>query len=376
MIDPGRAVEVLKEAGVGLFTGVPDSLLKEINTVIETTLPASTHIPASNEGAAIGVATGHYLGTGEVAVAYLQNSGLGNAVNPLASLTSVDVYGIPMLLIIGWRAQPGVADEPQHRHQGRITEETLALLDIPVVHLTPDTEDWEIVVTSAVNEAHMRQGPVALLVSAGTFSSANAPIGEVDDGSPLRPDAIEVVLDTLSTDTLYVATTGYTARELAALRVSRGEPDDRDFLSVGSMGHAGAIALGLAKALPDSQVVCLDGDGSLAMHLGSLAMIGRAAPGNLGHIVFNNRVHESVGGQATVLDGTRITEIAISCGYASARSCASRAELEDLLKKARNRAVGPWMIEVEVKEGTLEDLPRPTDLVERKERLRSRLGDA
>ena len=373
MIDPGRAVEVLKDAGVSLFTGVPDSLLKEINTVIEATLPASTHIPASNEGAAIGVATGHYLGTGEVAAAYLQNSGLGNAVNPLASLTSVDVYGIPMLLIIGWRAQPGVADEPQHRHQGRITEETLALLDIPVVHLTPDTEDWEIVVTSAVNEAHMRQGPVALLVSAGTFSSADALTGEVDDGSPLRPDAIEVVLDTLSGDTLYVATTGYTARELAALRVSRGEPDDRDFLSVGSMGHAGAIALGLAQALPDSQVVCLDGDGSLAMHLGSLAMIGRAAPENLGHIVFNNRVHESVGGQATVLDGTRITEIAISCGYASARSCATRADLEEMLGKTVS---GPWLLEVEIAQGTLEDLPRPTDLVERKERLRSRLGDA
>jgi phosphonopyruvate decarboxylase len=292
----------------------------------------------------------------------------------LASLTSGEVYGIPVLLIIGWRAEPGVPDEPQHRHQGRITEGQLAMLDIPVAHLTADTEDWKSVLSGAVEDAKEREGPVAVLVSSGTFSPAEGGPADGNDPSPTRPEAIGLILDSLPGATLFVATTGYTARELAALRVSRGEPDDRDFLAVGSMGHAGAIALGLAQARPSENVVCLDGDGSLAMHLGSLAMIGRAAPGNLGHIVFNNRVHESVGGQSTVLDRTRIADIATSCGYVSTRSCGTAGELEEALEEVWG-GPGPWLIEVGVSLGTLERLPRPTDLVERKARLRARLGD-
>ncbi len=374
MIDPVRAVDVLTGAGVSLFSGVPDSLLKEINTVIEATLPSNVHVPASNEGAAIGVAAGHYLATGETALVYLQNSGLGNAVNPLASLASGDIYGIPMLLLVGWRGEPGRTDEPQHRHQGRITEEMLGLLDVPVVHLTADSEDWEMVLTSAVGEAHLRQGPVAILVSAGTFSSSQIHDGQSRAVALHRADAIEVVLDTLATDTLFVATTGYTARELAALRAKRGERDDRDFLAVGSMGHACAIALGLARGVPDSKVVCLDGDGSLAMHLGSLAMIGRAKPANFGQVVFNNKVHESVGGQATILDRTSIARVALECGYTAGFVCANADELADFLREA-DEAPGPWLIEVEVGIGTLEGLPRPSDLVERKNRMRSVLGD-
>ena len=370
MIDPVRAVEVLSDAGVSLFTGVPDSLLKEINTVIETTLPGSTHIPAPNEGAAIGVAAGHYLATGGVALVYLQNSGLGNAVNPLASLTSRDIYGIPAVLLIGWRGQPGVLDEPQHSHQGRITEGLLGLLDIPVSHLTADTKAWEDVVRSAVGQAKAREGPVAILVSAGTFSPAPARASSTRGERMARADAIGAVLDTLP-GALLVATTGYTARELAALRTSRGEPDDRDFLAVGSMGHAGSIALGLAHGAPGSRVVCLDGDGSVAMHMGSMAMIGRTGPVNLGHVVFNNRVHESVGGQATVLDITRIAEIAAVCGYRSAIRCSRREELEGAIRDAVG-ADGPWLIEVEVGLGTLDELPRPADLAERKRRFRSR----
>ena len=373
MIDPGRAVEVLGEAGVSLFTGVPDSLLKEINTVIEATLPPATHVPAPNEGAAVGVAAGHYLATGEIAVVYLQNSGLGNAVNPLASLASGDIYGIPMVLLVGWRGQPGVPDEPQHRHQGRVTEEMLTLLDVPVVHLEADTEDWELRLSTAVGEAHLRQGPVAVLVSAGTFSSSKVPVTPGGEGLQ-RAEAMETVLETLAPETLYVATTGYTARELAALRERRGERDDHDFLAVGSMGHAGAIALGLAHSSPDTKVVCLDGDGSLVMHLGSLAMIGRTSPVNFGQVVFNNKMHESVGGQATVLDRTSIVAIALDCGYTSASRCATTDELVGLLRNAEGTA-GPWLIEVTVRPGTLEGLPRPTDLIERKDRLRSLLGD-
>jgi phosphonopyruvate decarboxylase len=373
VIDPARAVDVLRGAGVTLFTGVPDSLLKEIGTVIDATLPSSMHVPAPNEGAAVAVAAGHHLATGEVALVYLQNSGLGNAVNPLASLTSHDVYGIPVVLLVGWRGEPGKPDEPQHLHQGRITEELLGLLDVPVVRLFADSEDWERLVTSAVDESRAREAPVAILVSAGTF--APAPARSVDgDGSLRRAEAIEMILDAVPAGR-FVATTGYTARELAALRGARGEGDEADFLAVGSMGHAVAIALGVARGSPGTEVICLDGDGSVGMHLGSLAMMGRAAPENLGHVVLHNRVHESVGGQPTVLHGVRVVDVASATGYRWALRCETRDELADALAGLQD-ATGPWLLEIVVGPGTPDGLPRPGGLKERKRRFMARVrGD-
>jgi phosphonopyruvate decarboxylase len=324
---------------------------------------------------AVGVAAGHFLSTGEVALVYLQNSGLGNAVNPLISLMSRDVYGIPVVLLIGWRGQPGVPDEPQHLHQGRVTEEMLQLLDIPVERLTADTSDWEQVIASVVTTARERQGPAALLVSAGTFLAApQRDGGEGAIDAITRPEAITIVLDTLPADTLYVATTGYTARELAAHRIARGESVDSDFLAVGSMGHASAIALGIAQGSPSPLVVCLDGDGAMAMHLGSLPTIGRASPANLGHILLNNGVHESVGGQPTVLGAARVVEIAMASGYRSAESCAERASYEAALNRVAG-SEGPWMVEVLVGPGTLEGLPRPADFAQRRDQLRSRIDN-
>jgi phosphonopyruvate decarboxylase len=373
VIDPARAVEVLRNAGITLFTGVPDSLLAELTAVVDATLPSSVHLPASSEGAAVAVAAGHHLATGEVALVYLQNSGLGNAVNPLASLTSNDVYGIPLVLLVGWRGEPGDPDEPQHVHQGRITEELLSLLDVPVVRLTAHSEDWELLLESAVERSRSRQAPVAILVSAGTFSPAAArSVGE-GGASLRRAEAIGMILDAMSA-ARFVATTGYTARELASLRVSRGEKDEADFLVVGSMGHAVAIALGVAQGSPDVRVICLDGDGSVGMHMGSLAMAGRAAPENLGHVVLNNRVHESVGGQPTVLDGVRIVDVAEASGYRSVHRCASREELTDALA-GLDEAKGPWLLEIVVGQGTLDGLPRPSDLKARKARFMARTPD-
>jgi phosphonopyruvate decarboxylase len=372
VIDPARAVEVLRQGGVTLFTGVPDSLLAEITAVIDATAPRSIHVPAANEGAAVAVAAGHHLATGEVALVYLQNSGLGNAVNPLVSLTSGDVYGIPLVLLVGWRGEPGKPDEPQHAHQGRITEELLSLLDVPVVRLTADGEDWELLLESAVHEARNRQAPVAVLVSAGTFSPFPARPG-AGSGLLCRAQALEIIMDAVPGARL-VATTGYTARELAALREARGESDEADFLAVGSMGHAAAIALGMAHGSPGVRVVCLDGDGSVGMHMGSLAMVGRTAPANLGHVVLHNRVHESVGGQPTVLDGVRIVDLAEAAGYRSVRRCETREELAGALA-GLDEVEGPWLLEIMVGQGTLHGLPRPGDLKERKRRFMARTGD-
>jgi phosphonopyruvate decarboxylase len=372
VIDPARAVEVLRRAGVTLFTGVPDSLLEEINAVVESALPSSTHIPAPNEGAAVAVAAGHHLATGELALVYLQNSGLGNAVNPLVSLTSGDVYGIPLVLLVGWRGEPGKPDEPQHVHQGRISEELLRLLDIPVVRLDADTEDWERLVETVVDESRLRQVPVAILVSAGAFAPAPARPSALG-GELRRAEAIEMILD-VSPAARFVATTGYAARELAALRDSRGEGHDSDFLTVGSMGHALAIALGVANGSSGTRVICLDGDGSAGMHLGSLAMVGRAAPENLGHVVLHNRMHESVGGQPTVLDGVRIADVAAAAGYRSARHCETRELLAGAVV-GLDQVAGPWLLEIVVGPGTLDGLPRPGGLKERKRRFMARIRD-
>jgi phosphonopyruvate decarboxylase len=371
MIDPSAVLSALSRSGVDFFTGVPDSLLKEFNACLAAEVAPDHHVVAPNEGSAVAVAAGHFMATGGIGLVYLQNSGLGNAVNPLVSLTSPHVYGIPMLLMIGWRGEPGLPDEPQHRHQGAVTEETLALLEVPVYRLTPDTDDWMELLEDAVEVARSRARPTALLISAGTFGKyQQGPKNDVRPDLALRSDALSAILDTLPASTFYVATTGYTARELAALRIQRAEVASRDLLVVGSMGHASSIALGMALARPDLPVVCLDGDGSLGMHLGVMAMIGLRQPPNLGHILINNEVHESVGGQPSAFRAADAAAIALACGYRSLGSCERLSDLVTRLKSAAEES-GPWFVEVKVRQGTLTDLPRPEDFVARLERLRS-----
>lgn len=366
MIDPSAALGVLTRAGVDLFTGVPDSLLKEFNSSVATELGLDRHVVAPNEGSAVALAAGHFLATGRPALVYLQNSGMGNTLNPLISLVSRDVYRIPVILMIGWRGEPGTTDEPQHRQQGRVTEEMLELLDIPIQRLGPDTSGWESILESSVDQAIQSSGPAAIVVSAGTFSGSTG--NDVSDRSelPLRIEVIEAVLDNLRADTFYVATTGYTARELASLRRSRKEPSDHDLLVVGSMGHAASIALGVALARPEVEVVCLDGDGALVMHMGALALIGDRQPPNLGHILLDNRVHESVGGQPSALGDADSVGIARACGYRTVRSCETLEEVAEALGVV---ADGPWFIAVRLRQGTIPGLPRPEDLYDRGRRF-------
>jgi phosphonopyruvate decarboxylase len=369
MIDPVAALDVLTGAGVDFFSGVPDSLLKEFNACVMDRVGSERHVVAPNEGNAVALAAGHFLATGRPGLVYLQNSGLGNAVNPLVSLTSSEVYGLPMVLMIGWRGQPNITDEPQHKHQGRITPSLLDLLEVPFCHLTAETTDWKDAITESVRTALDRSQPSAVLVSAGTFSPYAITGSDDTAALPLRMDAIATVLDSLPQDAFFIATTGYTARELAALRQDRGEPGDRDLLVVGSMGHASSIALGMAISRPDIQVVCLDGDGALAMHLGAMSLIGLRHPGNLGHVVFNNGVHESVGGQPSALGSTDTVGVARATGYRSAGSCRGLDRLGAMARAAMKEG-GPWFIEVEVRRGTMPGLPRPEDFGARAARLR------
>jgi phosphonopyruvate decarboxylase len=367
VIEGVDAVRAFEAAGIRLFVGVPDSLMKGFCNALGTDDGPSKHLVAANEGAAVATAAGHYLATGKPAVVYMQNSGLGNAVNPLISLASRRVYGVPMILLIGWRGEPGVNDEPQHGHQGAITVDQLELLDVPATVIGPG-DDVATILAESVSGARSQDGPVAIVVRKGTFADPGP-------GTPIkglnRMDALRVAVDTLPDRTAYVATTGYTGREMALVREERGDPWDRDLLMVGSMGHASALALGIAQAAPDRTVCCLDGDGAIAMHMGSMALIGLERPSNLIHLILNNGVHESVGGQPSALRSVDLSAMARSVGYISTATATDGSELATALENVLQNADGPSLIDVRIGSGTVENLPRPTDFKKRANAMRA-----
>ncbi|NLX46613.1 MAG: phosphonopyruvate decarboxylase [Euryarchaeota archaeon] len=373
MIDPEHLFHVLGENGMVRFTGVPDSLLKDLCAYITDNVPAGAHVIAANEGNAIGLAAGWYLGTGAPAMVYMQNSGLGNAINPLASLSDPEVYGIPMLLVIGWRGEPGKKDEPQHVKQGRITPALLEAMEIPFKVLGPEA-DPAATVASLCAEMRVRSGPVALIVREGTFSPYKLKAAPVRSFQMDREGAIVKVAERLRCEDVVVSTTGKASRELCECRLRSGKGSECDFLTVGSMGHASSIAMGLAGARPERKVLCFDGDGAFIMHMGALAVIGQQAPENLVHLVFNNGSHDSVGGQPTAGLGMDMPAIARACGYRSAVSVSTDEELEKAVDLALREA-GPSFIEVKVNGGARKDLGRPrTGPRENREALMANLG--
>lgn len=360
MIDPARFVAGCREQGVSFYTGVPDSLLKHLNTQIMATLPADRHVIAANEGGAVGIAIGHYLRTGRLAAVYLQNSGFGNLVNPLLSLADPDVYQIPMLVIVGWRGQPGVPDEPQHVKQGRVMTQLLDALELPWQVLPAEPDEADRCVKEAVATAVGRGCPYLLLVKAGTFAApAVTAAAPVDDRLPSREQALVALLAAVGSGPVLVSTTGMLSRELFEQRARSGQDAGRDFLTVGGMGHASAIALGVAMQEPDREVWCLDGDGALLMHLGGLAVIAEHAPAGFRHVVFNNGVHDSVGGQPTSIHRVDVPAAARALGY---RYADATAELDSLPGRvAALRAYsGPGLLELRVRPGNRPDLGRPT----------------
>ncbi len=349
MQSPKLFIDSLAEAGIDFFTGVPDSLLKDLLAYIEENVPRERHVSAANEGNAIGIAAGYHLATGKVGVVYMQNSGLGNAVNPLTSLADRDVYSIPMLLIIGWRGEPGVKDEPQHVKQGRITP---ALLDTLEIAYSDDVDKAAELAGRALRE----NKPTALLVHAGSFdqyrSAATPPSSDFT-----REQAIEAVIGAIEKNAIVISTTGKISRELYEVRKRRGD-EAQDFLTVGSMGHASQIALGVALQKSERLVYCLDGDGATIMHMGGLATIGWAAPKNFRHIVLNNRAHESVGGQRSAAEVIDLPAVARANRYAWAESVESE---EALVRTLGAMPDGPAFLEVVVNLESRKDLVRPAE---------------
>ena len=352
------AFEALTAAGLGFWTGVPDSLLKPLCAYVADHVPDNRHVIAANEGGAVAIAAGHYLGTGRPAAVYLQNSGLGNAMNPLVSLADPEVYGIPMVLIIGWRGEPGKHDEPQHLKQGGATIPMLDAIGLPHTVAPADDGAFAQAANEAVRRANSESRPVAVVVPKGTITDY-APNPAAAPDLPLsREAAVTRIAGAIQPNAVIVATTGKTSRELYEHRARNGHSTERDFLMVGSMGHASQIALGLALSDPKRPVWVLDGDGAVIMHMGSLSVIGEHAPENLRHVVLNNHVHDSVGGQPTPSERTDFAQIALAAGYVHAETASDEAGLVAAVERIADTP-GPALLQVLVRPGARPDLGRP-----------------
>lgn len=359
-VDPVAFYEATKNLGVGFFTGVPDSLLAPFCATVDKLGGVEDHLIAANEGAAMCTAAGHYFATGNVPLVYLQNSGLGNTVNPLTSMTHSEVYGVPMVVMVGWRGEPGVKDEPQHVVQGRLTREMLGNLEVETFILPSDDEEAKKTMEKAVNSAKETSKPVAILVRKGTFAGEKNITVDVGDTRPTRMSALQTVLsDAVKPTDAVVSTTGYCSREVFQIREDNNQSHEQDFLTVGSMGHSLAIAHGVAIAQPERTVWCLDGDGAAIMHMGSMAISGSVQPKNLRHVLLNNCVHDSVGGQPTAANTIDFAAVAKAVGYASVYTCTTTEELKDTLAKVEG-VEGPIFIEAQLSLGTSASLGRPT----------------
>ncbi|MBR2548202.1 MAG: phosphonopyruvate decarboxylase [Eubacterium sp.] len=355
MIDIKAFLAALQENGVGFFAGVPDSNLNDFCKLLNEEIEPGRHVIAANEGNAVAIASGYYFGNGCVPLVYMQNSGLGNSVNPLVSLCDPNVYSVPMVLVIGWRGDPAINDHAQHKTQGRITP--VMLDDMKIPYMIMDEDNAMECASWAPKKAAEISAPAALIVKKGVLAAKNkVPIH--DDSFPLsREEAMNVVLSAMPEDTVYSATTGRAARELYELRNIRGEGHEHDYLNVGSMGHASSVALGMALSDTSRHVICFDGDGAALMHMGSLAIEGQQGLSGFMHIVLDNGVHESVGGQPTVARKIDFTEIAKACGFDTVEY---EVNDEESLKKAVKELCdtdGPGFIDAKIHAGLRPDMP-------------------
>jgi phosphonopyruvate decarboxylase len=345
-------VETLLNEDISFATGVPDSLLAPVSAILESEKNIF-HVSAVNEGSAISIAMGHFLGTGKIPLVYLQNSGLGNIVNPYTSLLHPDVYCIPVLLLIGWRGLNPDQDEPQHRFQGSITKEMLSLLEIPFFEIENESQIAELT-SLAIKSIKNEKKSAAILVHPNIFSESKIKSSLVPIES--RYIYIEKIYDTLPKGSNIISTTGKTSRELNEIHGIKSLHNI--FLTVGGMGHCSSIALGLNLSHPDQMIYCLDGDGAMQMHLGVLGTIGNLDMSNFVHFLFNNGVHESVGGQTVSNSKLDYAKIASSCGYKDVKEVNNLSDLEIMLGDLK-KDKGPTLIIINLIPGSSDKLGRP-----------------
>lgn len=358
------------------YTGVPDSQLKALCNYLMNVygIDEKHHIIAANEGNCTALAAGYHLATGKVPLIYMQNSGEGNIINPAASLLNDKVYAIPAIFVIGWRGQPGIHDEPQHIYQGQITCDLLDLMGIENFTIDNDTTIQDLEDVMKEYEKLLKEGKqVAFVVKKGALSYG----GEIEyhnDNDMVREEIIEHIVDVTGKNPI-ISTTGKASRELFEIRERNNQPHKYDFLTVGSMGHTSSIALGVAINKPDEKVWCIDGDGSLLMHMGAMAVVGNFNPKNLVHIVINNEAHETVGGMPTAVNKTDLVEVAKACGYSYAVAVDNFKRLDKELNKVKSLNQLSF-IEIKSSIGARDDLGRPTTTaIENKENFMEFLGN-
>ncbi len=370
-------IEKLTEIiGADFYTGVPDSQLKPLCDYLMNTygIDKKHHIIAANEGNCVALAAGYNLATGKISAVYMQNSGEGNIINPLASLLNNKVYAIPMIFIIGWRGEPGVHDEPQHIYQGEVTVKLMDDMDVRSFIISKDTtEEVLSSVMDSFRELLKNGKQVAFIVRKGALEY-DKKVEYKNDFSMKREDIIRHIVSVTGEDPI-ISTTGKASRELFEIREANSQSHKYDFLTVGSMGHSSSIALGIALNKPDSKIWCLDGDGAVLMHMGSMALIGSNSPENLVHIVINNGAHETVGGMPTVASSIDIVGVAKACGYPYTVSVSGFDDLDKELKAAKTRNALS-LIEVKCSIGARADLGRPTTTaIENKENFAKYLSE-
>lgn len=355
-----KVESLVKIIGSDFFTGVPDSQLKALCNYLMATygIDPHHHVIAANEGNCTALAAGYHLATGKVPVVYMQNSGEGNIINPVASLLNDKVYAIPVVFIVGWRGEPGVHDEPQHIYQGEVTLKLLEDMGIAAFVIGKETTEEELSAKMEEFRTILESGKdVAFVVRKGALTDAPK-VEYKNDNRMVREEIIRHIVKAAGEDPI-VSTTGKASRELFETRVANGQSHKYDFLTVGSMGHSSSIALGVAINKPDQRIWCVDGDGAVLMHMGSMAVIGANKPENLVHVVINNGAHETVGGMPTVAGTIDLVAVAKACGYPNAVCVRSFEELDKALEEAKARGE-LTLIEAKCSIGAREDLGRPT----------------
>lgn len=363
---------LLVKNNIDFFTGVPDSLMKDFSNYLEDNISETNHLISCNEGNSVSYGIGYHLATNKIPLVYLQNSGIGNIINPITSMINKKVYSIPMLLIIGWRGEIGSNDEPQHIFQGQITEKQLTLLDIDYEIMDSDISKCSYQIKNIVNKIKTYNKPYALLVRKNTFSEYSRKKSFKEKNFLIREKCIEILMDSLKKDDIVISTTGKTSREINEKSKFFENPY---FMSVGGMGHTCQIALGIAEN-SKKRVFCFDGDGSVLMHLGGLATIGERGIRNFYHIIFDNEAHESVGGQKTVSYNIDFKRLSYSLGYKKYFKIHDYSLIEEVVKKLNKDEIGPIMIHIKVKCFSRENLSRPSQTpIKHKIHFKNRLSE-
>lgn len=369
MIRPSYFYNLLIKNGTDFFAGVPDSLLKNFCAYVTDNAPSEKHIISANEGSATALACGYHMATGKIPMIYMQNSGEGNMVNPMLSLADRDVYSIPMLIVIGWRGEPGVHDEPQHVKQGKVTCDLLDAMKIPYEVLSENEAELPGQFEKAYKYIKENNAQYAFVIRKNTFDEYKLVNNIPVEGKMSREEAIEKIMLSADDKTAFVSTTGMASRELYELRDKHNQAHDRDFLTVGGMGHCSQIALAIAMNKADRQVYCIDGDGASIMQMGGMATIGTRNPSNMVHFVMNNGAHDSVGGQPTVGRQIDLCAIAAGCGYENVVKVETPEELDAVLHDDETKSKLTF-VEVLVTKGARKDLGRPKSTpVQNKEAL-------